>query len=160
MRALSLNEASKGMAGEVSSVAAIPLLCAAPSPATPTADALGKLADDAAVSDVQTTERNVVGVLYLDSYEDDAFLDETTMGQVRSMCSAFLGVAPTFSKTRSERIANTEYWRADHEPSAAGHAVIPAAWKALETIPTLTPQSAGLRRINFDFSDFAPVEQR
>jgi hypothetical protein len=158
MRDLSLNEASKGMAGDVSSVAAIPLL-GAPAPVTLASDTSGKPAGGAGPAN-PTTQRNVIGVLYLDSYESDAFLDETTMGQVRSMCGAFLGIAPSFAQTRSERIANTEYWRADHEPSSSRHAVTPERWGALETVPTLTPQPAGPRRINFDFSDFAPVEQR
>lgn len=151
MQALSLNDASQGMAGEVSSVAAIPLLC------RPNLAAPEEPDDDPGRSGAQ---KDVVGILYLDSYEDDAFLDETTMGQVRSMCSAFLEVAPTFAHTRSERIANTDYWRASHEPTVPGNLVRSDGWKALEVVPTLTPPAADLHRINFDFSDFEAVEHR
>jgi hypothetical protein len=147
MRVLSLNEASKNMAVDVSSVAAIPLVEA------PTSDVAG-------VPGSREGSPSVVGVLYLDSYEPDAFMDETTMGQVTNMCSAFLKVAPTLAESSSERIANTEFWRAGHLTMNSAHVVDPTVWRALECMPALTPDPGRLPRINFDFSDFTPVEQR
>ncbi|MDM3973868.1 FAD-dependent oxidoreductase [Mycobacterium marseillense] len=139
MSDMSLNWASQNMASRVASVAAIPLLGpdrSLPGPA-----------------------RNVIGVLYLDSYDENAFVDDEMMGQVVSMCQSFLDSLPRVAETTAGRIANTEFWHRDTPRNARSRAIKSKPWRALEEARIGVPRSVELRHLNFDFSDFTPVEQ-
>jgi hypothetical protein len=127
------------MSDRVASLAAIPLLGAATSPP-------GRAGI-------------VVGVLYLDSYEDDAFVDETLIDRVIRMCEHFLASLPTVTGTRAGRIANTEFWERKTMRDVPPHTIDPASWQALQLVAVDPPGNVGLRHLNFDFSDFTPVEQ-
>ncbi|MDH6291832.1 FAD-dependent oxidoreductase [Rhodococcus opacus] len=139
MMDMSLNEASQKMSDDVASVAAIPLLV------------------DAASSSGQAGD--VIGILYLDSYDEDAFVDDEMMGRVISMCKFFLGSLPTVAHTTAGRIANTEFWQRGELRDEGAHAIESANWQALELATIEAPRVGGLRHLNFDFSDFTPVEQ-
>ena len=141
MTALSLDVASQTMASSVSSIVAVPLL------------------GDPGSIPLAGPDGNVLGVVYLDSYDENAFVDETLMDQVMRMCEQFLSAVPSLKTTTAGRIANTEFWRrgrprADDKPDYG-----PKQWKALEVAGLRTPKVEGLRHMNFDFSDFTPVEQ-
>ncbi|KQT89320.1 hypothetical protein ASG49_16190 [Marmoricola sp. Leaf446] len=140
MEALSLDEASQKMADAVASVAAIPILGPA----------------DADLG--QEAGRNVVGVLYLDSYDEGAFGEDDMMRRVIEMAQTFFDSLPRASHTAAARIANTEFWvHASQRPGTSSPVPDPDTWQALEAV--LEPPTADhLRQINFDFSDFTPVE--
>lgn len=131
MAAMSLNEASRTMAVDVASVAAIPLKAAT----------------------------GVIGVLYFDSYDDNAFVDDEMMRQVIRMCNSFLGSLPTVTRTVAGRIANTEFWGARRLRNHGPHIVEAASWQALEMVDIECPRTNFVSHLNFDFSDFTPVEQ-
>lgn len=139
MEAMSLDEASQSMSKQVASVAAIPLL-----------GRTGRKAGRAG---------NVLGILYLDSYDEDAFVDDETLGRVMRMCDSFLAALPSVNRTVSERIANTEFWIPSKTNTDPLHAIDPANWQALEMADLDAPRNDQLRHLNFDFSDFTPVEQ-
>lgn len=139
MAKLNLDSASQSMADQVASVAAIPLL-------GPDSSLSGHAA-------------GVLGVLYLDSYDANAFVDNELMCQVVSMCNAFLDALPIVAETTAGRIANTEFWYGD-KPRPRSHS-IDTAWGALEEAANVdVPKTIKLRHLNFDFSDFTPVEQK
>lgn len=139
MTAMNLNDASQQMAQEVNSVAAIPLL-------GPADSGSGR-------------NWNVVGVLYLDSYDEDAFVDDDMLGRVIGMCTAFLASLPAVARTTAGRITNTEFWRRGDPPSDRSDPIDPANWQGLEQAAMDAPRTEHLRYLNFDFSDFTPVEQ-
>lgn len=139
MDALSLNEASQDMAASVASVAAIPILGAT------------KPGDDA--------RRNVLGVIYIDSYDEDAFGQDEMMRRVIGMTQNLLDALPAVTNTTAGRIANTEFWVNGRSDVSRRPVPDPSTWLALE--PVLDPPHAsGLRHLNFDFSDFTPVEKQ
>jgi hypothetical protein len=135
MTMLSLDEASQKMSHHVASVAAIPLL----GPATDGTD-------------------TVLGILYLDSFDSEAFVNDQMMGQVIRMCEYFLKSLPAVTHTKAERIANTEFWRRHDVGDNPSHLVEPASWRALQPTALLPPRTGQLRHLNFDFTDFTPVE--
>lgn len=151
MRGLALSEASQNMADDVASVVAIPLL------GKPSKSPLAREQAPTAEPGVDGS-RNVVGVLYLDSYDEDAFVNDEMMDRVIGMSQALLDALPALSHTAAKRIANTEFWRRDAAHQVRGPKVEPESWQALETVAK-APESAHLQHLNFDFSDFTPVEE-
>lgn len=139
MASMHLNVASQAMADEVASVAAIPFL--------------GPARSDSG------HDRIVIGVLYLDSYDENAFVDDEMLDQVIHMCNSFLAFLPLVSDTATGRIANTEFWRPGDPRDVRSHASLAGNWEALEQLSIDTPRSDSLRHLNFDFSDFTPVEE-
>lgn len=138
MSAMSLDEASQTMSSRVASIAAIPLLGHAQPGFGPA--------------------ESVLGVVYLDSYDENVFVDDVILGQVIRMCSSFLAALPTVALTAAGRIANTEFWRPTETVHAAAHSVDPATWQGLEIATMSAPRTDRLTQLNFDFSDFMPVE--
>ncbi len=139
MKAMSLDEASQTMSSRVASIAAIPLL----GRAHPRFGPAG----------------NVVGVVYLDSYDENVFVDDEILGQVIRMCSSFLAALPTVAQTTSGRIANTEFWRPSDPVDDSAHSIDPSTWQGLELATIGVPRTDRLTHLNFDFSDFIPVER-
>jgi hypothetical protein len=80
------------------------------------------------------------------------------MGQVIRMCEYFLKSLPAVTHTKAERIANTEFWRRHDVGDNPSHLVEPASWRALQPTALLPPRTGQLRHLNFDFTDFTPVE--
>jgi hypothetical protein len=146
MRDLHLNEASREMADTVRSVAAIPLLR--------DTDSLGAAA-------VGSSPRpSVVGVIYLDSEEDGYFANDTILESLIEMSNAFLRTINDQTQTVAGRIANSAFWTGK-SPRATGREAIlrPADWRALELVEVEPPSSKEVHYLNYDFSDFAPIEQ-
>jgi len=139
MTAMSLDEASQTMARDVASVAAIPLVSRVLNDAGPT--------------------EHVLGVLYLDSYDRDAFVNDEVMNPVISMCNRFLDSLPALADTTSGRIANTEFWGRAKEAEDESSTIDSADWRALEKAPVDAPWTDKIQYLNFDFSDFTPVEK-
>ncbi|ORU97755.1 hypothetical protein AWB94_29650 [Mycolicibacterium canariasense] len=139
MAAMSLDEASQNMAIDVASVAAIPLL-------GPTDRQSGHSWD-------------VIAVLYFDSYDEDAFVDDEMLDGVIRMCGFFLDSLPTVTHTIAGRIANTEFWGSARSRDDESQAIDTANWQALEQAAMDAPRTDSLRYVNFDFSEFTPVEQ-
>lgn len=142
MEALSLYIAAQNMREDVASVAAIPLVGA-----------------DGSVSG---HAGNVIGVLYLDSYGEKAFVDDDMMEKVIRMCDSFLASLPRMKETSAGRIANTEFWHRGKLRDDRPHAIDPRNWGALERLEDArmrVPRTDSVRHLNFDYSDFTPVEQ-
>jgi FAD dependent oxidoreductase len=139
MKEMNLSEAAQSMSEQVASVAAIPLI----------ADAANPSAQDP----------RVVAVLYLDIHDQNAFAEEKMMPQLVCMCQKFLDSLPTVTKTTGGRIANTEFWQRDTPPADNPPADITESWQALRQSNIPAPRTHGLRHLNFDFSDFIPVDQ-
>lgn len=140
MAMLSLNVASKTMSTGVSSIVAIPLL------GSPNGRLPGQ-------------SQNVVGVLYLDSYDADVFIGEAFMRQLIRMCQSFLVSVSAAKDTVAGRIANTEFWGREALLDLVPPAVDPGDWQALQVVDIDAPNTLHLGHLNFDYSDFTPVEK-
>jgi hypothetical protein len=130
MDALKLGVAARNISDKVASVAAIPLL--------------GK-------------DPVVLGVLYLESTEPDAFADDTLLKQLVRMCNKFLESLPEVVRTAG--IANTDFWQPRDLRDNHQDRPDPNTWKALSASTTIEPPyTETLQYLNFDFSDFSVVE--
>lgn len=140
MADMSLNEASQAMSGDVSSIAAIPLLGneAGRPPGQP---------------------KNVIGILYLDSYDEDVFVDDQLVSKVLSMSRAFLRSLSRVTTTKAGLIANIEFWGRDAVRDVDPPQFDSSRWRALEVVNVEAPRTEDIAHLNFDYSDFTPVEQ-
>jgi hypothetical protein len=133
-----LSDLARETSREVVSLAAIPLLAKAAESPT----------DDPPV---------VVAVLYVDSYDGGAFTG-ATLDHLVEMCKKFLAALPEVAHTAAGSIANTDFWkqsntRENTQPHAESN-----DWEALCKSEIEPPRTPKLRYLNFDFSDFMPIE--
>jgi FAD dependent oxidoreductase len=138
MKTMNLSELAQETSREVASLIAIPLVAKA--------------------ADAATKEPPVVvAVLYVDSYDTDAFIGDT-ITQLVEMCHKFLFALPEVAYTADGSIANIDFWKQSNSSESAQTPADPKDWKALWKSEIEPPSTAKLRYLNFDFSDFAPVE--
>ncbi|CAB4943707.1 unannotated protein [freshwater metagenome] len=146
MKKLELNDASREMSKKVRSVVAIPLLRNGPQHET----------HGLAMADRGPT---VIGVLYIDSFDPGLFDDLGLLRVLRQICESFLGSLLRLTETEAQRIANTRFWTGR---SQSLEVPIPPQSKDLEALEALEdpapPTTTEVSQINFDFSDFVPVE--
>lgn len=154
MERRNLNVASRSMRNDVVSVAAIPFLHD------------HSLDEDAGLNgrDGDRLDRKtVVAVLYLDSDQGGFFGDDALWKGLIAMCSAFVETISRQRPTVAGRIANTAFWtgRPGAVPAAGTAApVSDRASTALVEVGELEPPCAPrLGYFNYDFSDFAPIEE-
>jgi NAD(P)-binding Rossmann-like domain len=138
MNTTNLNDLAREMSREVASLASIPLLVDAAK--TPTDKPL------------------VIAVLYVDSYDADAFIGET-LNRLVAMCRKFLESLPEVAHTAAGSIANTDFWKHSELHQIAPTDVNKQPWKALQIADIEAPRTARPRYLNFDFSEFTPVEE-
>lgn len=137
MKKMRLSPEAQKISSEVASVAAIPLL--------------GEAVDSAAKDPV------VLAVLYVDSYDRNAFVEATLLKLV-GMCEQFLQSLLEVARPPGS-IANTDFWRHSKSNEKEQQAPNPDDWKALRLADIAAPHTERLGYLNFDFSDFTPVEQ-
>lgn len=138
MKTMKLSELVQETSREVASLIAIPLLVKA--------------------TDVANKELPVViAILYVDSYNTDAFIGDT-IAQLVEMCQQFLTALPEVAHTADGSIANIDFWKQSNSRESAQTRADPKHWKALRKSKIEPPSTAKLRYLNFDFSDFTPVE--
>ena len=91
--------------------------------------------------------------------DQDAFTGDDMMRRVIAMSGALMEALPLVSATAAGRIANTEFWGRGIEQAARHEFPGPSSWEALEEADFEPPLVSGVKHLNFDFSDFTPVEQ-
>jgi hypothetical protein len=140
MATLQLHVSSRKMAESVRSLLAIPLL------ATSLRDhrmAGGELDD-------------VVGVLYLDSEEGNAFSDDLKVRRLTGMAERFLLDVTRPGPLGSTNLVNGAFWaepEIDRRPLWSE-----TVFAALEKVAINPARAESEHYINYDYSDFAPVE--
>jgi hypothetical protein len=139
MRSLNLYKTSREMAAKVWSIAALPLLTTRVYPGS-------------------RRSPEVLGVLYMDSYQADFFADAAQLGTVSKICESFLSTLSEVSGTNAGRLANTEFWGRGAEAVVEAPPAAEGSWLTLELVEGFAPTTGDAKQLNIDFSDFRPVE--
>jgi hypothetical protein len=140
MAQLDLNRASRVMSAGVSFILAIPLLGESRLPS----------GEGATV---------VLGVMYVDSKAPNYFIDDETLSRLTSMATAFLMALNRPERQFFDRIWNVTQSRRLVRESAKLQELHESVWQALELVSCISsPQIAGLIDLNYDYSDYVPVQ--
>ncbi|WP_156656304.1 NAD(P)-binding protein [Mycobacterium sp. 852002-51152_SCH6134967] len=91
----------------------------------------------------------VLGILYMDSFEEDLFANDTLMRAVHSMCDAFLTTIDSMSDETDGLLQNPEFLGGDIEPSSDAPRPLPT-WDALEPVGGAPPSSETIGHLNVD----------
>jgi hypothetical protein len=125
---------SREVGNPVASIAAIPLL---------TRKAAGNA-------------RGVIGVLYMDSYKQDYFSEDSRLEVATKMCDAFLATVASISGASSGGLRNLELGSGEDDPDLQFPFSGRGDWHTLEVIDLAAPTHEHVAQLNIDFSALEP----
>jgi hypothetical protein len=99
----------------------------------------------------------VVGVIFVDSTDEDFFVDNESLSEMLAYCDGFVAALENDSTGKLDRIVNIALTPLGSDvPQSAG---LPSSLhNALELMDRYDPpQTKGPFQLNFDYSDFLPV---
>jgi hypothetical protein len=135
LKELHAPSSSREVGNPVASIAAIPLLTTK----VAAGNALG-----------------IIGVLYMDSYKQDYFSEDSRLEVAAKMCDAFLATIASISGSSSGGLENLELGSGEDDPDLQFPFSGRGDWHTLEIVDLAPPAHEHVAQLNIDFSALEP----